>query len=245
MNNLKIGIITQARVGSTRLPGKTLLKINGMTLLEIHLRRLLKSNIPTFLATTTEEDAYKLIEIADKLGVKSKIGSIDDVLSRFYLCAKENNLDIVVRVTSDCPLIFGDLIKKGVEEFQRLPNWENSYFSNTMERIFPRGLDFEIFSFKMLEKAYLNCLDMKLREHVTPYLYSIENRGIIKINMQYKNLGVSDWRLCVDTKEDLNLIEVLFEKLNVNEMSYEDLVRTLEKNIKLKSINAEITQKTF
>ena len=104
---MKVLVITQARYGSTRLPAKVLKEVNGETLLELHLRRILLAKNITKLkvATTTEEGADKIVEIAQKIGVETHKGSIDDVLERFYYTALPENPDYVVRVTSDCPLI--------------------------------------------------------------------------------------------------------------------------------------------
>ncbi|MCK6595094.1 MAG: hypothetical protein L6Q33_07840 [Bacteriovoracaceae bacterium] len=246
MKDLKIGIITQARVGSSRLPGKTLLKIDSEALLAIHLKRILQTKYPVYLATTTEPDANQLIEIAEKLGVSSKIGSLDDVLSRYYLCAKENKLDIIVRVTSDCPLACSDLIVEGIETFQRQIDWENCYLSNTLERFYPRGMDFEIFSFKLLEWLHLNCLEMKYREHVTPFLY-LKGKGdnINQVSFKHVNFDIdrSDWRLCVDELQDYDLIKELF-KLGVGEIKdYKALSHFLDRNQCYKKMNSLIEQK--
>lgn len=243
MNKPKIGIITQARVGSSRLPGKTLIEIDNESLLEIHFKRLAVAGVGVYLATTTESEAHKLISIADKLGIPSKVGSLDDVLSRYYLCAKEYQLDVIIRVTSDCPLVSGEIIKLGIDEYLAQKNYENVYYSNTLKRIFPRGLDFEIFSFSLLEEAYLNCLDMRYREHVTPYLYSKQSNKIVVVDMNYEDLGVGDWRLCVDTKEDLELIRKLMEKSAIKTSNYQELAKVLKSNELLKHINSEINQK--
>lgn len=245
MTDLKLGIITQARVGSSRLPCKTLLEINGKSLLEYHFLGLQKSDIPIYLATTTEQDAHKLISIADQFSIVSKIGSLDDVLSRFYLCAKENKLDVIVRVTSDCPFISGELIKTGMNEYLSLPNWKRTYYSNTQNRIFPRGLDFEIFSFELLEEAYLNCLDMKFREHVTPYLYDSKTPSIDRVSMQYLEKDMSDWRLCVDTKKDFELTEKLILNHQLDTKSYKEMINILDENETLKKINKDIVQKNI
>ena len=243
MNKPKIGIITQARVGSSRLPGKTLLKIQNESLLEIHFKRLLEAGVGVYLATTTEADAYKLIEVANKFNIPSKVGSLDDVLSRYYLCAKEHKLEVIVRVTSDCPLISGEIIKRGLDEYLAHDNFENIYYSNTQKRMFPRGLDFEIFSFKLLEEAYLECLEMRYREHVTPYLYSKQSSKVVLMDMDYEDMGVADWRLCVDTKEDFELIEKLLKDPTIQKSDYRQLVTILKKNEDLKKINSEINQK--
>jgi spore coat polysaccharide biosynthesis protein SpsF len=243
MKKPNIGIITQARIGSSRLPMKTLLEINGVPLIEFHFRRLLESALPVYLATTTEAESDKLIQIADRYSIKSKKGSTDDVLSRFYLCAKENQLDVIVRVTSDCPLVSGEIIKKGVQEYLTFSDFEETYYSNTQNRHFPRGLDFEVFSFKLLEEAYLNCLDMKLREHVTPYMYSSHNPNIKIKTMNHAAADMSSWRLCVDTSEDFELLKKLISELHLHEKNYSDLVAVLNAHENLKEINKQVKQK--
>lgn len=246
MENLKIGIITQARIGSSRLPGKTLLEINNRSLLEIHLIQLLKTNLPVYLATTTEPSALNLVNIASKLGVKSKIGSIDDVLSRYYLCAKENNLDVIIRVTSDCPLICPDLISEGVLNYLKDPDWKNTYLSNSLNRIYPRGMDFEVFSFKALEWLHLNCLDMKYREHVTPSLYTPGSNSFIKkINFRHEkfDLDRSNWRLCVDEPLDFELISHILSSINLELLDYDYLSSYLDDNFFLSKVNESVEQK--
>lgn len=246
MKKIKVGIVTQARVGSSRLPGKILKEVGGITLLEMHLDRLKKTGLDVFIATTTESQASKLIEIASKAGLKSKIGSLDDVLSRFYLCAKENELDVVIRVTSDCPLICSDLIRQGVDTFLGYENWENLYLSNTLSRVYPRGMDYEIFSMKALEWAHLNCLDMAYREHVTPYLY-LENKCPFIQKVAFKHNGFdtdrSQWRLCVDEESDFNLFVQILNHFDYKQSDYSKLAAFLDQHPGLIKINQEVEQK--
>lgn len=245
MKDLKIGIISQARLGSTRLPKKTLMKINGETLLGMHLKKLKQTGFNVILATTSEKGIEELLAVADELNVPYKIGSLDDVLSRYYLCAKEYELDVVVRVTSDCPLISPELIKEAVDEYLNFLARENVYFSNTLDRAYPRGMDFEIFSFDLLKLAYLDCLDMKYREHVTPYLYRDEVGFIEKIAFKHENFNAdrSSWRLTVDVEDDFKLIKELCEKYHCDQMTYSELESFLDRNQNLQQINAHIEQK--
>jgi spore coat polysaccharide biosynthesis protein SpsF len=243
---MNVGIISQARVSSSRLPRKTLLPIQGDTLLGLHLKQLQHSGYPVYLATTTEPEANQLIQIAEQLNIKYKIGSLDDVLSRYYLCAKEYALDVIIRVTSDCPLVCGELIKKGIEQYLSLNDKQRVYFTMQNEPCFPRGLDFEIFSFELLEEAYLNCLDMRLREHVSPYIYQNAAKNKIRIDyLRYEDYQVSDWRLCIDTIEDYHLIEALASGFQFLNYKYTDLVDYLKSNEHLKAINQEIVQKSL
>jgi spore coat polysaccharide biosynthesis protein SpsF len=242
-NNQKIGIITQARVGSSRLPAKTLKLINGIPLLEYHLERLKKANVEIFLATTFEQDALKLIDIASRLGIKSTQGSTDDVLDRYHHCAKTFDLDVVVRVTSDCPLIDGDLISQGLIQFLALPNWQDSYLSNTQSRIFPRGFDFEIFSFHSLDQAHQHAKTVSEREHVTPYLYQSGKFQIVDFQTISDGRDRSGYRVTVDTPDDLELVKVLIENHHASGLGVAEICEILDRNPQIRKINENVIQK--
>jgi spore coat polysaccharide biosynthesis protein SpsF len=244
MTSLKIGIVTQARVGSTRLPAKALLPLGSESVLGMHLRRLRATNYNVYVATTFEERSNEIIDIASAQNVMTWQGSIDDVLSRYYTCAKHFSLDVIVRVTSDCPLISPELIREGVERFVSLDNWQNSYLSNTQIRSYPRGFDFEVFSFSQLESAYLNCLELRYREHVTPYLYmqAVDNN---RIAFHHKDFDISraDWRITLDTPLDYELIRRLVDDFGADNLTYSELMSVLDKEPALKEINREVEQK--
>ena len=121
--NGKIGIITQARMTSTRLPGKIMLEAAGIPLLKHHINRLKMSDIPIYIATTTNEEDDVIVNFANLENLPVYRGDEHNVLGRFYECALKYELDIVIRVTSDCPLIDGSLIKSAVEQYIR---WEDS-----------------------------------------------------------------------------------------------------------------------
>ena len=172
----RVGIITQARTGSTRLPGKVLQEVGGKTLLEHHLTRLLASGLPVYVATTTDPADDPIVEIAERLGCGVHRGSEDDVLARFHDTAVAFGLDVIVRVTSDCPLVDGDLIASAVEQYVAAEDpW--LYLSNTQIRTFPRGFDFEIFGIGALAMAHSQAKGGPLREHVTPEFIAIGTTG--------------------------------------------------------------------
>ncbi|MDX6240537.1 MAG: spore coat polysaccharide biosynthesis protein SpsF, partial [Kribbellaceae bacterium] len=136
MSTSKIGIITQARATSTRLPAKVLLTAGGRTFLEHHLDRLRATDLPVIVATTTNAADEPIVEIAEKAGIPVFRGSELDVLNRFAGAIREYGLDGVVRVTSDCPLIDPDVVVAGVDRF-RAEDDENLYVSNCLERTYP------------------------------------------------------------------------------------------------------------
>ncbi|HXH73880.1 MAG TPA: glycosyltransferase family protein [Bacteriovoracaceae bacterium] len=239
--SFKAGIITQARIGSTRLPGKVLKKINSSSLLDYHIRGLKKSGLPVVVATSDLEVDKAIVDFCEHIGVDYFRGSESDVLSRFYHTALKYKFDIVIRVTSDCPLVDGALIKSGLEQSGILQK-KNLYVSNALKRTYPRGYDFEIFSFDMLKDAYENAKEPHEREHVTPYIY----KKAVANNRNFDVLAKEDFssfRLTVDTQEDFNLIEILIRDFHADSLSLEGVLEVLGRNPGLKEINADIVQK--
>lgn len=241
---MKVVCIVQARLGSSRLPGKVLKKICGKTVLEHDINRLkLVSNIDDIvIATTTKLQDNKIVEEADRLGIKYFRGSEDDVLSRYYFAAKENNADIIVRVTSDCPCLDYNILDDMIGIFLGKKD-KIDYMNNTLDRTYPRGYDIEIFSLNSLYKAFKNAKKDYEREHVTPYLYDINNNFRI---LSYKNsINYSNYRVTLDTEEDFQVIKAIYEDL-FNTKGYfllQDVVEFFKKNPKVAEINKKIEQK--
>ena len=239
----KLGIITQARMTSTRLPGKILLKANNKTVLQHHINRLEWSKAPIFVATTLNKSDEPVVEICEMLGFSYFRGDEHDVLDRFYQCAEQNDLDTIVRVTSDCPLIDGGIIREGIEQYKRLNN-PNVYYSNCLVRTYPRGLDFEIFSFDLLKEAYLNASFDIDKEHVTPYIN--QNRsGRVTIVDHIAEKDFSNLRWTLDTSEDWVLIKSLLEEYKCDTLSYKELLGVVEDNPSLTRFNSNVKQKEY
>lgn len=240
---MKVLAITQARYGSSRLPGKILRKIGEKTLLEIHLKRILESKNVSLLkiATTMEASADEIVQIGKKLNVESYKGSVDNVLERFYKTALPENPDYVVRLTSDCPLIdpsiIDDVINKCIRE-------KVDYASNTLIPTFPDGLDVEVFKFSALERAYQEAVLKSDKEHVTPYIW---RNSTIKEGNKFSSYNVnsevdfSSIRITVDTNEDFLLIEKLIKELG-SLKGWKEYVDFLVKNQHIKQINATINR---
>jgi len=241
---MKVVCIMQARVGSSRLPGKVLKDICGKTVLEHDINRLkLVPNIDEIvIATTVQKQDDKIVDEANRLGVKYFRGSEEDVLSRYYFAAKENNADIVIRVTSDCPCLDYNIINDMVNIFIE-KNHKIDYMNNTLDRTYPRGYDVEIFSYNVLENAFKNAKRAYEREHVTPYLYDLNNKFRI---LSYKNSkDYSKYRVTLDTKEDFQVIDAIYSAL-FNKKGYfllQDVIEFLDKNPQIEKINKEIEQK--
>lgn len=237
----RIGIITQARMASSRLPGKVFKEINGKSLLQYHIERLKQSGLDIVIATTTNVTDNCICEFAEKLKIKFYRGSENNVLSRYFEAAKKFNFDVIIRVTSDCPLIDPDLIRANAEKYLQI-NKLNLYISNSMERTFARGFDFEIFSFQLLSEANQNATDESDLEHVTPYIW--KNRsGTVEFYQVKQNVNNSGLRITVDTPDDFELIKVLIGKFNAETLSYKEVENILINHPDLRAINSHVEQK--
>jgi spore coat polysaccharide biosynthesis protein SpsF len=215
---MKILAITQARVGSSRLPGKVLKEINGTTILEMHVSRILKSNLVSKLivATTEEPEAMAICILCDNLGVENYRGSMDDVLDRYYKTAFPVNPDYVVRITSDCPLIDPEMIDAVIKTTL---DSSADYGSNGFITLFPDGQDVEVFKFSALEKAWKEATLPSDREHVTPYIWrnsSLKGGNIFKsVNFEGKQ-DYSKVRMTLDESSDLEVITEMVNKLGTD-----------------------------
>lgn len=207
---MKVAVVTQARVGSSRLPSKVLRKIGENTLLEIHLTNLKKSKLTThfIVASTDEPNAILIEEKAILQGCDCYRGSTDNVLTRFYEASKEIKPNYIVRITSDCPLVQPEIIDKLIE----LAINNKFDYASTSEN-FPDGVDVEIFTWEILELAYFNAELKSEREHVTPW---IRKNASHKGQLEPETDLYKDVRLTVDQIEDLNCIDLLIERFGMD-----------------------------
>jgi len=215
---VKTILITQARSGSTRLPGKILKKINDESLLEIHLKRLNKcKNVSKIIVATTDKREDKVIyDYAIELGFDSFRGSESDVLDRFYQAVRKEKPDWIVRVTSDCPLIDPELVDS-VIRFAKKNNVD--YTSNILIENYPDGQDIEVFKYSALEIAWKNAKLCSEREHVTPYIRNNSdfNEGSLFSAINFPSpYDYSKIRMTVDETKDLELITNLINDLGTD-----------------------------
>ena len=222
-------IITQARIGSTRLPSKVLKEIEGKSLLQIHLERLKKSKYGDNLivATTFEDGVEKIIKIAKSAGVEYYQGDTNDVLDRFYHAAKNRKPDFIVRVTSDCPLIDPTLVDKVV---QLAVNENLDYTSNILIEAYPDGQDVEVIKWSALEKSWIETTLKHDREHVTPYIRmnsSFFGEDLFKSKNLDSLQNYNDVRMTVDESKDFEAIRTLMINLGMDEnwKIYADFIR--------------------
>ncbi|MDD5063439.1 MAG: glycosyltransferase family protein [Phycisphaerae bacterium] len=244
---MKIGAVVQARTSSTRLPGKVLKDLpygSEISVLQQVIRRLKKTSKldDVVIATTMDKADMAIVELSEKENVRWFKGSIDDVLERYYLAAKENDLDIVVRITSDCPCIDPAVVDLVVE---RHIASKNDYTSNVLHRTFPHGLDTEVFNFGALEKAHGGAKKLSEREHVTSYIYSnpqLFNLGEVQAEKAFYS---SDIRVTLDTAEDYVLLCAVFDYLYQADEFFgvEDIIKLFCDKPWLKDINKNVIQK--
>lgn len=239
-----IAIIVQARMTSTRLPGKVLKTVMGKPLLEYLVERLRKVKLADkiIIATTINNTDEPIVELCKKLDVLCFRGSEGNVLSRYFYAAGMYNAHTVVRITSDCPLIDPNVVDNIIGFYLRNKK-RYDYVSNTLKRTFPRGMDVEVFDFKLLSEAF-NETDLSYDcEHVTPFIYRQPQRYRVH-NISYIQ-DKSFYRWTVDTKEDFELIEVILNSIYPTKPDFtlEDLLELLEKNPQWLKINSHIEQK--
>ncbi|WP_026464836.1 cytidylyltransferase domain-containing protein [Adhaeribacter aquaticus] len=237
----KIGIITQARMTSSRLPGKVLLPVNNIPVLQYHLQRLQESKLPIFIATTINATDDPIVAFAEQQNIPVFRGDEQNVLSRYYGCAIEHQLDIIIRVTSDCPLIDGNIIATAAQEYVKKKD-NFLYLSNCLERTFPRGFDFEIFSFTLLKEAFQQAKLPAELEHVTPYINQNKS-GRVHFQHVTQEKDKSHYRITLDTPEDFELIKILIEQYQAHNLPVAEIIQILDNHPELVEINAQVEQK--
>lgn len=204
-----------------------------------HVERLQSSGYPVIVATTTNLTDDPIIDAAETLDVEVFRGSEDNVLSRFAETARVNTVDVIVRVTSDCPLIDGALVREGVQQFVEA-NEPSLYLSNTLQRSFPRGFDFEVMSADLLFTADAAAASTHQREHVTPWLYESPQTIIRQL---VREDDASDLRVTLDTADDFTLISRLIEQHDAAQLNVDQIISTLRAHPELVALNAHVEQK--
>lgn len=241
----KAGIISQVRMGSTRLPGKVLLPVAGRSMLDYHVARLRESNLPILLATTTLPADDILARYAADHGLPCYRGSETDVLGRYYEANKQAGFEVIVRVTSDCPLVDGPTIAAAVARYLAEDN-ALVYRSNVVARTFPRGLDFEIFSADLLTQAQHQASSAAEHEHVTPYLRAnfMPNGPVVRRDELCPLGDYSVPRLTLDTPADYEVLRQLIATYQAHTLPLSSLLALLDAHPELLALNADVVQKT-
>ncbi len=245
---MNIGAVVQARTSSTRLPGKVLKELpygSGITVLQQVVRRLKKAKKlgDVIIATTTDEADGEIVKLAEKENVGWFRGSLNDVLERYYLAAQENGLDVVVRITSDCPCVdfevvdflAGEHLKAGAD-----------YSFNDLPSTYPRGLDAEVISFSALEESYKSAESDYDREHVSSYIYKTNPKAFkIQRVSAPADLTAPEIRVTIDTQEDYTLLCIVFDYLYCENEFFgaKDIIKLFRDKPWLKAVNKDVIQK--
>jgi spore coat polysaccharide biosynthesis protein SpsF (cytidylyltransferase family) len=236
-------VIAQARMSSTRLPGKTLLELGGIPVVDRVVERARESELADglWVATTTDPSDDVLAEHLRGLGVPYIRGPLDDVLERYVMAAREACADTVVRITCDCPLIDPGVIDQTIAAFRDAP--EVDYCSNTLVRTYPIGMDTEVFSADALARAHAEAREPHEREHVTPYIY--QHPGVFSL----RNVCAPEWatwpelRLTLDEPADLDMLEAIVALAPSSGLRLKDVLRVLHENPSVAGMNAHVVHR--
>ncbi|MAF76564.1 MAG: spore coat protein [Halobacteriovoraceae bacterium] len=224
---VKTVCILQARLSSTRLPGKVLMKVTERPLLEIQIKRVLKSSFidRLILATSVGSDDDLIEELGKSLGVEVFRGSLDDVLDRFYQSVRDIDSENIVRLTGDCPIIDPSVIDLVIE---RHLNSDADYTTNSLNPTYPDGMDVEVFKKEALEESWKNASKKSEREHVTLYINSRPEK--FKIQHVKNTDDLSHLRWTVDEQEDFNLVKMIIENFKNLDFTLQDSLNFVRDN---------------
>lgn len=238
-NGPAIVAIIQARMGSTRLPGKVLADVSGKALIDHIVDRVRASaNVGKVVVAMTDSPQDDRLEthILERGTAGVFRGSEHDVLDRYYRCAVREHADIVVRVTADDPLKDPAIIDRAVETLLDDPTLD--YCSNTLQPTFPEGLDIEVFTFAALARAHREARLASEREHVTPYIWKHTEQFRVA-NFRHQE-DLSAWRWTVDKPEDLEFVRVVFRHFyrTSSVFPFEDVIAFLKEHPEIQAINS-------
>lgn len=240
---MKTVAIIQARMGSTRMPGKVMKNLCGQSILSHIIERVrVCDNINQIIVATTDlPNDNVIVDEAIRYGANYYRGSETDVLSRYQMASRETDAEIVIRITSDCPMIDPYLLSEMIQRYLSLKNVD--YLSNTLVRTYPRGLDAEIFSRDALEQAALYSHRPYEREHVTPFIY--ENSEKFNLFSYEGNQNFSHLRWTLDVDEDWRFVDAVYKALWRKDSLFttNEIYDLLKKNPDLSQINSHIEQK--
>ena len=237
----KIVAIIQARMGSTRLPGKVMLPLLGKPVLTHVVRRVERARMldSVVVATTTSCGDDPIVTLGASEGWAVTRGSEQDVLDRYFAAALAHEATHVVRITSDCPLADPTVIDDVVTE---LLASSADYVSNSLEpRTFPRGLDVEAMTFAALQRAHVEDIAPATREHATPYIY--RHPEMFRLEAIRLPVDLSAHRWTLDTPEDYELIRHLYDALGRDDFGWRDALAVAETHPEWSAVNRHVPQK--
>lgn len=235
---MSTAIVVQARMGSSRLPGKVLKDIAGRPMLSYQMERLRRvKRAERIVVATTDQPADDAVErFCQKEKIACVRGSEHDVLARYHLAIERFPADVVVRITADCPLIDPAIVDEAIAAY------EPDYVSNMLETTYPYGMAVEVFSAQALREAHREAKDPAEREHVTPFIYRHPERYRLRSLTMAPNLSHHRWT--VDTPEDFELVSRLLKTLKPH-FTLQDVLAVLDEHPDWCAINAHVEQKAL
>ena len=259
---IRVVAIIQARMGSSRLPGKVLLDIAGQPMLARVVTRTARAKTvhQVLVATTTDVSDDPVVARCDSMGISYTRGSLHDVLDRYYQAAKQAQADVVLRITADCPVIDPVLVDECVTVLlDGLYDFTCNRLPPPFTRSYPIGLDTEVCTFTALEKAWNEATETFHREHVMPYLYEgvelsavsgqlsegISQRGF-KIAQLHHDPDYGRMRWTVDTPEDLEFMRQVYSRFDGrDDFSWQNVLDLVQTEPELVAINSAVRHKTL
>ncbi len=236
-----IAAVLQARMSSSRLPGKVLKPILGQPMICRQLERIQQATSldSIIVATSSEPVDDPIVKAVAPLNIRCFRGSLDDVLDRFFRAAESSSADHIVRLTADCPLVDSRILDDVVETHLAE---SRDYTSNFLERRYPDGLDVEIATFRSLEQAWRESTLTADREHVTPFIYRQPGRFSLGSVRCDRDLAAQRWT--VDHPEDLEFVTKVFEALYPESTNFSmwNVMELLERRPELEQINAALRE---
>jgi len=234
---VKVSAIIQARMGSSRLPGKVMAEIAGKPMLQRVVERVTRAErLDGIVVATSVNSADDPVEqLCKKVGTNCVRGSEQDVLDRYYQAALQHRVNCIVRLTADCPLADPHVIDRVIGAY--IPG-ERDYVSNIDPPTFPDGLDTEVFSFSALERAWRDAKLPSQREHVT--LYIRNHPELFRLANVVNEIDLSAMRWVVDEARDLEFVREVYRRLGSNIFSTEDVLKLLYEEPYLQKINGSI-----
>jgi spore coat polysaccharide biosynthesis protein SpsF len=242
---MKVVAIIQARMSSTRLPGKALLDLAGEPMLGRVINRLSRAQLVDDLVVATSIEAIDDVieKFCHSRHVDCLRGSADDVLDRYYRAATARAAEVVVRITSDCPLIDPELVDRVIKAFLVCDPPVDYACNVEPNRTFPRGLDTEVMSIEALERVWREDKNPQWREHVTAYIR--RNPQDFRIHCVTNDQDLSDMRWCIDTSEDIQFVTRLFDHFGDDQFSWRQALDVLSSEPDWLTVNRHVTQKAF
>lgn len=240
---MRVVAIIQARMGSTRLPGKVLKDLDGKTVLARVVNRTRRATLldEVVVATSVQPVDEAIVRECDHLSVACFRGDEADVLDRYYHAAQKFAADVIVRITADCPLIDPELIDATIQAFL---DQSADYATNSLEVTYPRGLDVEVFTAEALARAWHAAKEAYQRTHVTPYMY--ESPKIFKVVSLTTEEDHSKYRWTLDTAEDLEMIRVAYGLIGSrDDFHWREMLDLMKRQPELADLNSHVRQKNL